>query len=208
VERRVFTIGHSNHAIDSLIALFKLHGLTAVCDVRSQPYSRTNPQFNSGPLKKSLKEAGIAYVPLGKELGGRTADSDCYENGRVQYERIAQTQLFHDGLGRIGEGMKRFRLVLMCAEREPLDCHRTILVARYLVRIGIDIQHIHGDGRLESHESALQRLLQQLKLQNDMFRSEEEVVCEAYRRQEERIAFTPVVIGTNEGDASTSSVTG
>src|SRR6266550_2170035 len=88
---------------------------------------------------------------------------------------------------RVREGMtKRFRLALMCAEREPLECHRTILVARYLVAVGIHVQHIHADGRLENHEQALHRLARQLRVrEQDMFRSEEEVIADAYRLQED-----------------------
>ncbi len=186
----IFTIGHSTHPQERFVALLRQHGITALCDVRSTPYSRVNPQFNREELKQSLRACGIRYVFLGKELGARSENPACYEHGKVQYERLAHTALFRRGLERVREGMKKYRLALMCAEKEPLQCHRTILVARYLSGIGLDVQHIHADGRLESHVDALSRLVKMLNLpEHDMFHSREELLAVAYRRQEERIVY-------------------
>src|SRR5258708_5379694 len=98
MEKPVFTIGHSIHPQERFIALLRLHGITALCDVRSKPYSRMNPQFNRDELEKVLLEQGIAYRFLGKELGARSDDPLCYEGGKVQYGRLAQTDLFNHGL--------------------------------------------------------------------------------------------------------------
>ena len=186
----ILTIGHSTHPQKRFIALLLQHGITALCDVRSKPYSRVNPQFNREELKESLRERCIKYVFLGKELGARSEDPMCYENGKVQYDRLAHTDLFRRGLERVQNGMKEYRLALMCAEKEPLECHRTILIARHLADLGLDVQHIHADGRLESHTDALSRLVRILNLpEHDMFRSPGELLADAYRRQEERIAY-------------------
>lgn len=164
------------------------HGVTALADVRSIPYSRWNPQFNRENIERALEAEGIVYMFLGKELGGRSEDPACQEDGHVRYGRLARTDLFRRGVDRIREEAGRFRLALMCAEREPLECHRTILVARQLASLGYDIHHIHSDGRLESHGEAIDRLIRVLGLaQGDMFRSRQEMVEEAYRRQGERI---------------------
>jgi uncharacterized protein (DUF488 family) len=187
----VFTIGHSTHPIDRFVALLQQHGITAVCDVRSTPFSRFNPQFNRDALQKSLQAAGIAYVFLGKELGARSGDPACYENGRVQYDRLASTALFQEGLDRVRGGTQQYRIVLLCAEKEPLDCHRTILVSRHLVERGFDVQHILADGDLESHDAALTRLAGIVGIPaNDLVHSREEILEEMYRRQAERIAYT------------------
>ena len=194
----VFTIGHSTHTLERLIALLRLHEITAVVDVRSRPYSRTNPQFNRESLKDRLRTVGITYVFLGKELGARSEDSSCYENGRVQYGRVALTELFRQGLDRVQEGMKKYCLALMCAEKEPLECHRTILVARHLSARGIDVQHILASGRLESQTEILDRLMRQLNLpESDMFRSREDVQSDAYRIQESRIAYASNDVKSN-----------
>lgn len=205
----IFTVGHSNHPLAHFTGLLQRHMITAVADVRSTPFSRTNPQFNREELKDALSAIGITYVFLGKELGARSEDPACYEAGRVRYDRLAVTDLFRKGLDRVREGSEKFRLALMCAEREPLDCHRTILVCRHLVTQGFKIQHIHGDGGLEWHADVMTRLIRMLKLpKDDMFRSREEIVEEAYKRQEERIAYTIPANGPRTVAGTGLSVTG
>ena len=133
---KIFTIGHSTHEFKRFVALLKHHGIGAVADVRSTPYSRWQPQFNREELTDALKKHGISYVFMGKELGARSDDPDCYDQGRVQYRRLAGTELFRSGIDRVLDGAHRMSIALMCAEKDPLECHRTILVARELVSSG------------------------------------------------------------------------
>ncbi len=94
----VFTIGHSTHSRERFIALLIQHRITALCDVRSKPYSRMNPQFNREELKRVLPAHAASVCFLGRELGARSEDSDCYENGQVQYSRRSRnTDLFRRG---------------------------------------------------------------------------------------------------------------
>lgn len=187
---QVLTIGHSTLSISSFMALLRGHGVTAVADVRSAPYSRFNPQFNRESLADALCSNGIKYVFLGHELGARSKDPSCYENGRVQYQALARTSIFQEGIDRVLRGAREYRIALMCAEKEPLECHRTLLVARALAERGVAVQHILADGRAESHEAAMQRLLDAVDLPHeDLFRSNEELVAEALVRQERRIAY-------------------
>src|ERR1700704_3164996 len=116
----VYTIGHSTHSIEKFVELLGRAQITAVSDVRSRPYSRMNPQFNRENLKQSLSANGIKYVFLGKELGARSEDHSCYRNGQVQYDLLARTDLFKQGIERILEGTQKYRVALMCAEKEPL----------------------------------------------------------------------------------------
>ena len=191
VQNTVFTIGHSTHPPKRFVTLLHEHHITAICDVRSKPYSRFNSQFNREELKEFLRQSGIKYVFMGKELGARSDDSSCYENGKVLYDRLARTDLFRLGLDRVQNGMKCHRLALMCAEKDPIECHRAILVARHLAALGIDVHHIHADSKLESHGDALSRLLRLLNLlERNMFQSREELLAEAYSRQGERIAYS------------------
>jgi uncharacterized protein (DUF488 family) len=186
----LYTIGHSTHPAERLIELLRQHGITAAADVRSAPYSRMNPQFNRETLRATLKQSGIAYVFLGEELGARSDDPACYEDGKVQYDRLAQTAVFKKGIERVRGGMRRYRVALMCAEKEPLSCHRTILVARHFEAAGVRVAHILSDGSVETHEQALSRLVGLLGLPGeDMFRSRAEVVEDAYRTQGARIAY-------------------
>ncbi len=192
----VYTIGHSTNSIQRFVALLRQHSITAVCDVRSMPYSRMNPQFNREALSRSLESAGIKYAFLGKELGARSEDKDCYRNGQVQYELLAQTDLFKQGIQRVETGAANYRVALMCAEREPLSCHRSILVSRKLTEDGLSVRHILGDGQLEDHEHAVKRLVSMLNLPgSDMFRPEEAVIDDAYKRQADQIAYREQALG-------------
>lgn len=187
----IHTVGHSNHPIERFLGLLQPHGITAVADVRSTPYSRFNPQYRREKLQAALAEVGIQYVFLGEELGARSQDPACYDpDGRVSYTRLAKTALFLKGIERLKAGMAAHRISLMCAEREPLECHRTILVSRELVREGVPVTHILGDGSLETHEHAMQRLATSLKLTDaDLFSDPADLVEQAYDLQAARIAY-------------------
>ena len=186
----VLTIGHSTHTLEAFLELLKQHDVTAVADVRSVPYSRFNPQYNREPFAEALEAKGIRYVYLGNDLGGRSEDPSCYEDGRIRYDRVAATESFRGGLARVVNGATKYRVVLMCAEKEPLECHRTLLVSRALHERGIDVAHIHSDGQLEPHGEAMDRLLELLKLpREDLYRSREELITIAVARQSKRIAF-------------------
>jgi uncharacterized protein (DUF488 family) len=199
----VLTIGHSNHTIERFIELLCQHRVTAVADVRSSPYSKIHAKFNREALAAALKQEGIAYSFLGKELGGRPADKTCYEHGRVQYRRVAATPIFRSGLDRILAGVQSYRIALMCAEREPLECHRALLVAPELEKAGITVLHLHIDGRTESHTDAMSRLLDLFRLADeDLFRSRSELIEEACYRQQERVAFAEKPLPQDAGQVA------
>jgi uncharacterized protein (DUF488 family) len=187
----IYTIGHSKHPIDRFIALLQQHGIDALADVRSTPYSRFNPQFNKEKLRAALAAAGVRYVFLGEELGARTKDPSCYdEEGRVSYAKLAQTEPFRKGIERLLTGMQQHRIAIMCAEREPRECHRTILVSRELQRAGVSVTHILQDGTLEPHDQLMGRLAAELNLVGtDLFRSPGELIEDAYEKQGSRIAY-------------------
>ncbi len=190
MSQELFTIGHSTHTIERLIELLALHGISAVGDVRSSPYSRYNPQFNRETLQASLKAAGIAYVFLGKELGARCDDPACYADGKVQFDRVARTPLFQEGLARLRKGAASHRVCLLCAEKDPIACHRTILVCRHARSADIAIRHILEDGALEDHADTERRLMQTLNIpEDDLFASREELLAKAYALQGNKIAY-------------------
>lgn len=193
MNQMLFTIGRSNHPIEAFIELLCRHSVTAVGDVRSHPYSRYVPQYSREPLKVSLSQVGIAYVFLGKELGARSEDPACYKQGKVQYDCLANQPQFAEGVKRVIEGMRKHSIALLCAEKDPLDCHRTLLVARKLHEAGLEIAHIHADGSLEDHKTLESRLLKVCKMpEGDMFKPRDEFVSEAYAIQGERVAYQDV----------------
>ena len=185
----ILTIGHSTHDVEQFLALLAQHCVTAIADVRSQPFSRYSPQYNRSALSASLKRHGIRYVFLGEALGARSTDPDCYVDGRVQYERLARSEAFEAGVTRVLNGAQHERISLMCTEKEPLDCHRTVLVARHLEARGASVSHIHADGSTESHDQAMDRLLQQLGMQASLLCSRDAQIEEALTKQESRIAY-------------------
>ena len=186
----ILTVGHSNHSIRTFVWLLQKHNITALADVRSVPYSRFNPQFNCEQLKESLLQYSIRYAFFGQELGGRSNDPACYQNGRVQYACLAQSNEFRKGINRIIRSAENYRIALMCSEKDPLECHRTLLVARVLDELGVRVQHILANGSLETHEEAMQRLLNLVGLPlQDLFRSRDELIAEAITSQEERVAY-------------------
>ena len=167
--RVLYTIGHSVHSLERFVELLRAHGVSAIGDVRS-PYSRRSPHFNREALRTELERQGIAYVFLGDALGGRAADPDCYDHGRVDYQRVAATPAFRQGLERLAKGVEKFTVALLCAEKDPLSCHRTILVCRNMRTSDLSIRHILSDGRVEPHDATEMRLLQMVSLpQDDLF---------------------------------------
>lgn len=197
---QLLTIGHSTHSVDHFLELIRMHNVQVLCDVRSTPYSRFNPGFNRAELQASLAQFRVTYLFLGNALGARPTDSFCFENGRVSYDTLAKTNAFRMGLARVMSDVQRFNVSLMCAEKDPLDCHRAILICRHLRSPDINIAHILDDGRLESHEHAESRLVASLGTnQGELF---SDTLCDverAYDIQARRIAFSI------EGEASTAS---
>lgn len=186
----LWTIGHSNYPIAHFLALLRGAGIQCVADVRSVPFSRRFPQFSRKALAASLREAGIEYWFLGDALGARPKDPACYDNGRASYARIAATAAFKDAIAALIAAEPLKRIALMCAEREPLDCHRTILVARALALRGCNIAHILADGRIMPQAEIEQRLLTLAREGDDLFGDREAALASAYDKRAARMEFT------------------
>ncbi len=184
----LFTIGHSTHNFATFLELLKQHEIDVVADVRSRPYSRL-PWFSRPELEKELKANGVRFVFLGDELGARRVERMCYIGPRADYELIAKTPAFAKGIERLREGVTKFRVALMCAEKDPLDCHRTVLVCRHAKEFA-DIFHILSDGSLETHADAELRMMPgYVPAEGDMFLSRIELLNQAYRRRGEEINY-------------------
>lgn len=185
----LFTIGHSNHSWEHFLESLERHRLQVVVDVRSSPYSSRAPQYNRESLKATLRGAGIQYLFLGEELGARRSEPACYIDGIARYDLIAKTAAFRTGIERVTHGTQSYRCVLMCAERDPLQCHRTILVCRHL-RDAAQIQHIRADGTLELHAEAERRLMIEESIPTeDLFSTRDELLARAYDQRGGKIAY-------------------
>ncbi len=187
----LYTIGYANYDLEGFIHALKKRTVDAVADVRSQPFSRYKPEFNRSALRDSLKSAGIKYVFLGDLLGARISDNLLYENDRVVFERVSNSAPFLQGLKRIRKGLEDFSIALMCAEADPLICHRDILVCRALRSEVAEIFHFIDPDMVETNANSELRLLKIDNLDgNDLFAERDELIEEAYRRQGRKIAYT------------------
>lgn len=143
----VWTIGHSTHPVDALAGLLRGQRIEVLADVRSMPYSRHNPQFRKENLRASIEQAGLRYVYLGAELGGRPPEPEFYDSkGHARYDLVAETERFQGGLERLLTGAASYRVAIMCSEEDPARCHRRLLVTRALVGREVEVRHIRGNG--------------------------------------------------------------
>jgi uncharacterized protein (DUF488 family) len=184
----LLTIGHSNLPAERFMTLVQDAGVTAIADVRSVPFSRRFPWFSSSKLAARLQGADIAYLPFGDALGGRPRDPALYCDGVADYEKIAATTQFRAGLDCLDEAKGRFRLCLMCAEREPLDCHRCLLIARALAERGLALGHILVDGTIEPHAATEDRLLGRAGRSDDLFGGRAARLAQAHRDRVRKVA--------------------
>lgn len=186
----IFSIGHSTLAYEEFLSRLKMVDVTAIADVRSAPFSRNFPQYNRDVLKAALDRDGIAYVFLGKELGGRPQTPEGFTDGIADYEKMAATETFLAGLKRLEQGARRYRVAMMCSERNPLDCHRCLLIGRAMKARGVDVEHILGSGDLLTQaEVEIQLLALTNKIHDDMFATEADRLRDAYREHGRRVAF-------------------
>ncbi len=159
----IYTIGHSNIELEDFLSL--LDGIEAVVDVRSVPFSKYASQFNMKNIKRALESVGIEYIfmedkYIGNVLGGRPKDEDCYENGKVVYENIMRKEWYRKGISALIELAKKKKVVIMCSEKDPYKCHRHHLITQSLLKEGIEVFHIRGDGKKEKVEKLKKRTVQ------------------------------------------------
>lgn len=149
----LWSIGHSVHPLERFLGLLGRHGIEAVADVRTTPFSRFNPQFNRRAFERGLGEAGIRYLFMGVELGGRPDGDEFYDDeGHVLYGRMAEGPLFESGLAGLLDEAGRSRVAMVCSEEDPAECHRFLLIARVLYGRGVEVAHIRKDGAVQRTE--------------------------------------------------------
>ena len=186
----LFTIGHSNIPPERFTTLLRAAGADTIADVRSVPASRFCPWFSAKNLAPLLAGANMDYLFLGDELGGRPRDPSLFRDGIADYEAMARPSSFRAGLDRLLSHAARHRLCLMCSEREPIDCHRCLLVARALAARGVTIGHILHDGSVESHAATERRLLELAGRDGDLFAAGQDArLAAAYRLRAPAVAY-------------------
>lgn len=169
---RIFSIGHSNHTLEKFLALLKEYKIEVLVDTRSHPYSKFAPHFAADVIKEALAKVGIQYLFLGKELGGRPEEPEFYDSeGHVLYWKLANSDKLRNGIRRLEEESKVRYAAIMCSEEDPSCCHRRLLVGLVLSGRGIELDHIRGDGQIQTEDD-----LNQKEVQNALFNEPEKVI--------------------------------
>jgi uncharacterized protein (DUF488 family) len=160
MQHSLFTIGHGSRKSEVFIDLLKKHGIQYLVDVRSVPLSRFHPQFNRNTLSSALEASGIRYIFMGDELGGRPKDQSCYnETGKIDYNLLSKKPYYREGIERLKTSVnKGLRTAIMCSERNPAECHRTLLIGATLYSEGISLLHIDEQGSLKDQPQVMQHL--------------------------------------------------
>lgn len=157
---RVYTIGHSNLPLDRLLELLRRHDVSAVVDVRSNPYSRHNPQYNREPFTQAVEAAGMQYRYDGNRLGGAPTDPTCYvrvdtggsasrETQQLDYRLVTEKDWFQEAMNTLTDLADTSRVVLLCAEENPERCHRHQLLTPALVGRNVEVVHIRATGETQ-----------------------------------------------------------
>lgn len=153
---RIFTIGHGTWTLDGLVDLLRANRVSHLLDVRSSPYSAHQPDFVRKSLEKAADRKGYTYVYMGDQLGGRPPHADCFTNGVVDYAKIRQKDFFKRGITRILESQQQgLTVCLMCAEGQPAECHRTLLIGQALTDAGALVEHLMPNSQIQTQAQVL-----------------------------------------------------
>lgn len=135
----IFTIGYGSRETDDFIAILNEYGIDTLVDVRSQPYSRYAPDFCKERLSLILSHSGIEYQFMGNSLGGRPDDSQCYTYSPQRKKKLLDAKkcesrdFYQRGISQLKRAASTGRrIVIMCSELEPHDCHRGYVLGKTL----------------------------------------------------------------------------
>lgn len=207
MKKTLFSIGHSQHKIDYFISLLKKHHINYILDVRSVPYSQYATDYNRENIKKILKNNDIGYAFMGNFFGARPKDVSLYlPNGYLNFEKVANSTKFKRGFDNVEKGVKQgYRIAFMCTEKDPIECHRAILVSYAFYKAGYSIEHIMPDNTIQTQQDINKRLLNiyypdrnQISLFESENMSEKQYLVQAYKKQNEKIGYRPEGIIVNK----------
>ena len=155
----IYTIGYGSRPVGAFVEVLQLHQIAYLIDVRSTPYSRYKPEFSKDTLAAALHRHGIHYVFMGDTLGGHPDDETCYVNGKIDYEQVKTTADYRRGIERLRNAFaQQRRVVLMCSEGKPEQCHRSKLIGATLTTADILVHHIDENDELQTQETIIERL--------------------------------------------------
>ena len=194
----LLSIGHSQHNVDYFLELLRSHNVNYILDVRSTPYSQFAASYNRENIKDTLKRNGVDYAYMGDYFGARPRDYSLYsQNGYLDFEKVANSEKFKIGFDNVEKGVKQGnRIAFMCTEKDPIECHRAILVTNEFYKAGYLIEHIMPDNTVQTQKTLNERLLDmyypnrnQISLFSSENLSEEQYIKEAYKKQNIKIGY-------------------
>ena len=196
----IYTIGHSNYSADKLIDMLKFHNINCVVDIRGTPYSKYNIQFNKETIRQTLINHGFIYIYMAKEFAVQRENKSLYlKEGYADFEKVMHDKDFLDGVERLKVGInKGYRIVLIGAMQDPINCHRCILLGRALREEGFNVKHILDDYSLASQEQMEERLLEKYHSNRNQMTfdalmgtesSKEELLKECYKLSNREIGY-------------------
>lgn len=198
MSRILYTIGHSQHDVEYFIDMLRKYDINYVLDVRSTPYSQFAENYNRENIRAILKKAGIEYSFMGSYFGARPENRILYsKDGYLDFEKARNSVKFQNGVNNVIKGIgEGNNITLMCTEKDPIECHRAIMVARTFFERGVDVQHILADSSLQSHDVLNQRLINMYfpdRYQMSLFvsenKSDKECLEDAYRIHNKKIGY-------------------
>ncbi len=165
----IFSIGHSNHSLEDFIKLLQLHQIQMLVDVRTSPYCKYATWFNKNELAQAIEKNNMEYLYLGKGLGGYPSNPEYITStGKIDYKKYAQSEEYLAAIQFLIEETVGKRATIMCAEVNPRQCHRHMLITKSLLEKEIEVIHILADGTLDYPElEEFKDELQQLSLFGD-----------------------------------------
>ena len=198
----IYTVGHSNMTEEEFINLLKKHEINCIVDVRSFPKSKYVTHFNRENISKYLKKNNIIYIYMGKELGARRDSPILYDDdGILDFEKVKRTNLFLNGIERIKSGLKKgYQIALMCSEKYPQDCHRSLLIGKYLKDNDFNVKHIDENAEIKTQEDIEEILLDkhfpernQMNLFKNKTEDEIEKIQKVYLLSNRKIGFKKTI---------------
>lgn len=157
----IFTIGYTSFLPADFINVLHHYGIKCLVDVRSMPYSQYHSEYNKETLEEALKKNGIVYRHYAAEFGARQENRVFYgPDGILDFEKFIRSDEFQSGIEKIKKGMEiGYTFALMCAEKDPINCHRAIMVGQGFKKAGFSVKHIRDTGEVETQEALEQRIL-------------------------------------------------
>ncbi|GAA6153056.1 DUF488 domain-containing protein [Pseudoteredinibacter isoporae] len=182
----IYTIGYATKSYPVFLEQLKRYKISALVDVRSVPFSARFKEFDQPNLQRALPKEKIHYIYMGDHLGPRSKDPSHYhENRQIDFDKLNQSRLFLQGIERLNQGLKKhYTIAMMCAEKDPASCHRSLLIAKFIAEQNDwTVEHILHEGELESQPALMARLVEEQGLRCDMLSDEASITRQAYDAQ-------------------------